>query len=477
MKKNLLERRILFLFLINLLPSLAKAQHQALDEKPAIWKSDTAKAPDDGIQALFKKANFSGHFRYMFMATDNAKGLSDYYANALGGGLRMETQAWHGFRLAVSGFYSFNIGSSNLVKADSLSGQKNRYEVGLFDITDPSNKKNIDRLEELYLRYDRKTWKLVLGKQLINTPFINLQDGRMRPTGVNGLYAEKQITSKSRLEGFLLYGISPRSTTKWYSIGESVGLYAQGVNLNGSKSNYAQHISAKYIGMLAWHQSFKHRWQTQWWHLYADRLMYTSLFQVDKKWEWLNGQWQGSAQVIHQQSLSQFDPLPQAGQYYMEPHAKATSFGFQAIYKKKQHQFYLQYNRITAQGRYLMPREWGRDPFFTFMPRERNEGLGNMQAWVIRYHWLKPSKAWQWQLAGGIYQLPSPDNYRLNKYGMPSYAQAMLDWRYRFSGRLNGLECQALFTAKWALKTPEKSSNIINKVNMLHTTISANYRF
>jgi hypothetical protein len=25
-------------------------------------------------------------------------------------------------------------------------------------------------------------------------------------------------------------------------------------------------------------------------------------------------------------------------------------------------------NRITAKGRYLMPREWGRDPFYTLCP-------------------------------------------------------------------------------------------------------------
>lgn len=27
-----------------------------------------------------------------------------------------------------------------------------------------------------------------------------------------------------------------------------------------------------------------------------------------------------------------------------------------------------------------MPREWGREPFFTFLPRERNEGFGDVHA-------------------------------------------------------------------------------------------------
>ena len=66
----------------------------------------------------------------------------------------------------------------------------NRYEIGLFDIEDPSNKKDIDRLEELYLKYNFKNATITVGKQLINTPFINLQDGRMRPTVVEGVWTE-----------------------------------------------------------------------------------------------------------------------------------------------------------------------------------------------------------------------------------------------------------------------------------------------
>jgi hypothetical protein len=60
--------------------------------------------------------------------------------------------------------------------------------LALFDLEDPGNKANMDRLEELYLKYNFKKSEIIFGKQLINTPFINLQDGRMRPTGVEGLW-------------------------------------------------------------------------------------------------------------------------------------------------------------------------------------------------------------------------------------------------------------------------------------------------
>jgi hypothetical protein len=32
-----------------------------------------------------------------------------------------------------------------------------------------------------------------------------------------------------------------------------------------------------------------------------------------------------------------------------------------------------------------MPREWGRDPFY-FMPRERNEGYGDVNAIMTKYN-------------------------------------------------------------------------------------------
>jgi hypothetical protein len=36
------------------------------------------------------------------MGTDNETGLTDYYANALGGGLKFETAKFHNFQIGVS---------------------------------------------------------------------------------------------------------------------------------------------------------------------------------------------------------------------------------------------------------------------------------------------------------------------------------------------------------------------------------------
>lgn len=129
------------------------AQHQEITAKPDMWKGKQENSIDtSSLLYAFKSGTVNGHFRYFFMATDNAKGLTDFHANAAGGGIRFETAKFKGFQFAVSGFYIFNIGSSDLAKKDPLSGQGSRYETTLFDIEDPHNTMDLDRLEEFYLK-------------------------------------------------------------------------------------------------------------------------------------------------------------------------------------------------------------------------------------------------------------------------------------------------------------------------------------
>ena len=150
-------RKLLVASMMLLAGNIVSAQHQEVSEKPDMYKGKQVQTVDTtSLLSAFKRGHFNGHFRYFFMATDNKAGLTDYYANAAGGGIRYETARFHGFQFAVSGFYTFNIGSSDLGKPDSTTGQLNRYEIALFDVENPYNKKDIDRLEEFYLKYQRK---------------------------------------------------------------------------------------------------------------------------------------------------------------------------------------------------------------------------------------------------------------------------------------------------------------------------------
>ncbi|MFN3667223.1 MAG: hypothetical protein ACK4S0_13745, partial [Sediminibacterium sp.] len=163
---------------------------------------------------------------------------------------------------------------------------------------------------------------------------------------------------------------------------------------------------------------------------------------------------------------------------YMQKGSTALSFGVRVGYKNKEEDLSLNYNRITGNGRYLMPREWGRDPFFTFLPRERNEGFGNLNAWMLQYKRKYGKSGLQSQFGLGYYQLPDVLDARLNKYGMPSYTQFNADVQYNFSGALNGAQLQFLYVYKGGNgNTYNNDKYVIHKVNTSLFNLILNYRF
>lgn len=469
----------ILLSLIFALPDTLMAQHQDISERPEMYKAnEPLDADSNTVLGAFKGGKVQGHFRYFNMYTNNQKDLTDYYANAVGGGLRFETAKFHNFQFAISGFYTFNIGSSDLVKPDPQTGQLNRYEIGLFDINNGSNKKDIDRLEEFYLKYNYKKSSVKFGRQLLNTPFINLQDGRMRPTGVEGLWTEINEIKNIRIEGGWLYSISPRSTAKWFSIGETMGIYPSGLNPDGSLSDYAGYIESHGIALAAVHYKPIKNLKVQAWNMYTENVFNSVLLQADLSVPFKNNsKLLIATQLIRQDVVNEGGNLNQKHTYFQKG-TGSLSFGAKLALQNKGWETSLNYNRITSEGRYLIPREWGRDPFFTFLPRERNEGFGDVHAIMAKIDYKIPASRFKTSLAAGYYDLPDVKNYRLNKYGMPAYTQINTDFRYTFAKSLKGLEAQLLIIAK--LRNGETYGNnkmLINKVNMWQSNLVLNFHF
>lgn len=472
MKKNFIA------FLLLVISFTSAAQHQEVNERPGLWKEKENETDSTSLLSAFRKGTISGHFRYYLMATDNKRGLTDYYANAVGGGIKFETGKFKNFQIGVSGFFVFNVGSSDLTIPDPKSNQMNRYETGLFDIEDPSNKKNIDRLEELYIKYHFKTSTITFGKQLINTPFINLQDGRMRPTEVEGVWAEINAAKTIKIQLGYIYGVSPRSTVRWYKTGESIGVYPVGITETGSKSGYAGNLESNGIAVTGISFQQNKNLKLQFWNQFTENIFNSAMLQADFEYAI-----PGTSKLLAAVQVVRQDAVKDGGNHdpskaYFKKGGKAFTLGAKFGWKNEKWETTLNYNRITAHGRYLMPREWGRDPFFTFLPRERNEGLGNVQAVVGKVNYKMMALRLSSSLAFGYYKLPEVTNYALNKYGLPSYNQLNIDLRYKFAGLLKGLETQLLYVYKD--KTGNTYGNdkyVINKVDMSLWSFVLNYQF
>ena len=97
---------------------------------------------------------------------------------------------------------------------------------------------------------------------------------------------------------------------------------------------------------------------------------------------------------------------------------------------------------------------------------------------MVKLNYAIPKSRIKTSLAAGYYKLPDVNDFRLNKYGMPSYAQFNADLRYPFAGLFKGLDLQFLVAAK--INKGETYGNqkyVFNKVGMVNYNMVLNYHF
>jgi hypothetical protein len=266
---------------------------------------------------------------------------------------------------------------------------------------------------------------------------------------------------------------------EWYHGGKSIGVYPTGLNPDGTPSRYAGNVHSDGVAMLGLDYRPSKSINIQQWNMMIEGVSYSGMMQANYQQALSRDRsWGISLQSIAQTAIGDGGNTDQSKAYMLRG-ARSFTFGARGLYRHRAWEHSLNYNRITAQGRYLVPREWGRDPFFTFMPRERNDGLGDVHAIVARTQWSPGNKPYKINLAGGYFNVPDVRNTALNKYGMPSYAQANLDLRYKFKhGLLQGLEAQALVVAKKNIgETYENPRFVFNKTDMVLYNFILNYHF
>lgn len=436
------------------------------------------KAHATNLLEAFEHGHFHGHFRTYFMATDNARSLTDYCAWAGGGGLHFSTASWHGFSFGIGGAFNFNLASTDLAKKDPTTGAVNRYEIGLFDVEKPSNRNNLDRIEELWLRYQWKKSRLTVGQQSIQTPFINAQDGRMRPTVEAGAWLEFAEWKNTKVEGGWLWKISPRSTVEWYGIGESIGLYPKGLNPDGTGSGYPENLASQGVGLLGINRHVGSRFRLQAWDQYVESIFNTVFLQTDYRLPLKNAHTlTAGLQFTHQDAVAHGGNVDVSKTYFQEG-GQSNAFSTQIGWQRGAWQLLAAYTRVTDDGRFLSPREWGREPFYTFMSRERVEGSGDSHSATARAVWHPSGKKIRLEAAYGHFYLPDVTNAVLSKYAFPSFRQLNLDIRYSFGGMFEGLKAQFLYV--WKGRMGEVYGNdrlVINRVDMSHCNVILNYTY
>ena len=447
-----------------------------LPASPTALAADTAQART--LAEAFGRGQWHGRVRNYFMATLNQGTGPDYYANGLGAGARFETAPLRGFQLGVGGFFWANLAANDLATPDPATGAVSRFEVGLFEVTKPARRQLTGRPEELFARYRWRQSTATLGRQLLATPLLNPQDGRLSPNYAQGLWLEINELKNTTLTAGWLTHIATRSTSEWSSVANSIGLYPAGVDETGQRAAYAGHLRSRGLAIVGVSRQLGSRTRVQGWNYYADNLFNSALVEVTTGRPVGAGQLTLGGQYHYQRTVgSGGNADPRLA--YSAPGRQAHALSARLGYQRGAWSLSANYTRITRAGRFLFPREWGREPFYTFLPREREEGLGGLDAAVLlasRTFARVPGLIAE--VGYGHYSLSDVRDFALNKYGMPSYWQLNASVSYPLGGWARGLRGQLLYIYKGHLgETYGEARYVVNKVDLQLLNLILNYDF
>tara|TARA_R110002096_G_scaffold162336_1_gene329455 strand:- start:57 stop:1418 length:1362 start_codon:yes stop_codon:yes gene_type:complete len=416
--------------------------------------------------------------RSYFMRTSYWEDYKNDYAWGQMARIAFTSKLPHHFQVQAEYLGFLNILSSDLSVFDSRVSNLNRYEVGLFDVNH-LDKTVFGKIGNLHLDYLRDNFQASLGRMEINSPFINAQDGRLSPTYVEGLNWNLRVNPRISFAQHLITGISPRSTGNWFDLGESIGMYPVGRDENGQGSDYSGNTRSDFINILDLKFRLNSASSLILNHTLVNNIYSAYLAQWDKNWELPSSsfQWITGFQTTIQHGIGNGGNEDIALRYKNPEDFHWILSGRIGI-KSEKSLWHINYTKMQGEGRYLSPREWGKDPFYTFIPRERNEGLGQVDALSTYFQHAFPKKSLQLYSYMGVYFLPDPADATKNKYAMPSYAQANLGLRYNPKKWMEGLNLHLILMGKTALNQQDlRPAWVYNKVNLFHTNLILNYTF
>lgn len=451
----------------------------------------------DDIAGAFKDGKASGQIRYYFMAEDNKEGLKDYFGSALGGYLKYETASLGGFK-AGAAFYTTHFLNDNVSKANTepTAGNKgSRYVSGLVEAAD-HDKDSVTNIGEAYISYEASKTKATLGRMKLNTPFINPQDGRMIPTFEQGIWASSKDIKDFEIQAGYINAFWNRSTSEWKSVKDSFGYgYLQGNAplSTTTASNYGGNTSSNGVYVASATYNGIEGAKLEIWDYYVDNIFNTAYFEGNYAKKFGAFRALAGIQYIAQQEVGDGGngednaasaTNAQRAKSYILKGERSESFGAKVGAGYGDTLLTIAATKTTSEGRFLFPREWGKEPFFTFQKRERTDGSGGNTAWLatIDQDFKTIGVDGLTMTAGyGRYYKQDAKNWRLNKYGVPSYAQMDIDFFYKFKGSLKGLALEYLYARKYAIgETYDMKPNtnfVFTKNGMAVHNLILNYNF
>ena len=394
----------------------------------------------------FLRGHLGGHLRNHFMFTQNEGSLNDYWTNAAGGSIHYRTKVWRGWQFGVKGIFSHGLVANDLNAVDPIIGKAAKWEIELYDVLRPEERHDLDRLEELFIRYNWRDSYAMFGKIDINKgPLFLRRDGRMKAFVYEGFWSEINELEHQKFTLGWLYGVSPRGMTEWFSINEAIGLISRGTNPDGTASHYHESSHSRGIGVLGYENKHPKGVRFQLWNFYIDQISNTIWAQTDVE----HGDWFGGVQYVRQDPHQRQLNLSYDERYVQSnEHANvvAAKLGRNLGRRWKVSGSYL---HAFDTGRFLFPRELGRENFYVSQPRSWVDGFGDTDIYDLRlkYNAVNSGFTADTRVA---WIAPASAESSFNKYGIQPFYQSTSTLKYKFDGKLEGLEIMMLYVVRLA---------------------------
>lgn len=438
---------------------------------------------------------FSGQIRAFSMIEDNQHPLYDYHATAIGGKLIYQTPSIYPLQAAIGVYTShFLHDNINSLSIESRASDRNsRYAIGLVDTTD-FDAKSVTGIGEASISYRSNTNAITVGRMKLDTPFVNPQDGRMIPTLVQGIWSKYAVDPSWNIQAGYINAFWNRNTPQWKSVEKSLGYgYEMGNSALAvtTAGNYYDNTSTNGLFIANVRYAPNDDLRLDLWDYYLENIFNLAYAEGSFSYAYESMKLTHALQYLYQTQSGDGgnaeDNTPQASnaqkaKSYMQEGESSLTYGAKTTLQYENSTLTIAYNKTTDKGRFLFPREWGREPLFTFQKRERSEGSGNCHAWMASLeHDFK--NGFDLIVSYGEYHKTDPKEWKYNKYGLPSYTHYNIDLFYRFNGVLKGLKAEYLFTRKEArgntyqIPGPSEYNFIFRKNNMNIHNFILNYDF
>lgn len=406
----------------------------------------TSNVPKDtfNLAEHFSRGHVSGHFRNFFMNTINEGSLRDYWTNAFGMSLHYESLSFKGFMFEMKGIFTFQTFSSDLNKKETRTDEASKWEIELYDVLDRNNKTDLDRLEELFIHYQWKNSFIRYGRIPINsTPLLNQRDSRMKPFAFEGFHGNLKINKFISGQSIIIHGTSPRSTVEWFGMNEAIGLNTNGVSKTGETADYHEFLNTHFLSA----QELKFETENlmfSYWNFYLDRVFNLNWGQIELK----NKSWKLGVIGLHQLAHQKQSNLNVNNQY-IDPDGSTGVVSSLLERKNKELAVAISNTYILGKGRFLFPKELGREELYTSVSRSRVDGLGKSSISNISFKYNPHAKKeLEFDLICSYVNTPGALNYQYNKYGIRDYFHTVFEIDYNFLGKLKGLELDLLYIYK-----------------------------